>query len=113
MKTRHPATSGITPLLIRKVSKGDQPVFTLLNRINDQCQKSSQGVGSEFHESTVGRYNVFDKKIALRDQKGNVTMQASRTVNIHDTETYFNIQQAYMKSSSKHAYGPLYEEEEV
>ncbi|XP_034189466.2 uncharacterized protein LOC117608442 [Osmia lignaria lignaria] len=41
MKTKQPTISGITPLLIRKVSRGMKPVSLLMEQMNDQCSKLS------------------------------------------------------------------------
>ncbi|XP_076684999.1 uncharacterized protein LOC143377532 isoform X2 [Andrena cerasifolii] len=41
MKTRQPTVNGVTPLLIRKVSRGIKPVSILMKQITDQCSKLS------------------------------------------------------------------------
>lgn len=41
MKTRQPTVNGVTPLLIRKVSRGIKPVSILMKQISDQCNKLS------------------------------------------------------------------------
>lgn len=83
MKTRQPTVNGITPLLIRKVSRGIKPVSTLMKQINNQCNKlphTNTEIVNEFVQKEnsfiSGSDNLFEndfheKKVYLKIQKYN------------------------------------------
>ncbi|XP_076181218.1 uncharacterized protein LOC143153667 isoform X3 [Ptiloglossa arizonensis] len=58
MKTRQPTVNGITPLLIRKVSRGIKPVSTLMKQINNQCNKLPH-TNTEIVNEFVQKENSF------------------------------------------------------
>ncbi|CAK9802560.1 hypothetical protein ANTQUA_LOCUS3377 [Anthophora quadrimaculata] len=60
MKTRQSATSGITPVLIRKISRGMKPVSILMEQIHNQQGKVSH-VNSRLTNIHMQNENVFLK----------------------------------------------------
>ncbi|XP_015438353.1 PREDICTED: centrosomal protein of 57 kDa-like [Dufourea novaeangliae] len=69
MKTRHPTVNGVTPLLIRKVSRGMKPVSTLMGQISNHNNKlpgvNSQMINTFLHKANsflTEPFNVFENE---------------------------------------------------
>ncbi|XP_043254024.1 uncharacterized protein LOC122398335 [Colletes gigas] len=58
MKTRQPTVNGMTPLLIRKVSRGIKPVSTLMEQISSHCNKLPD-INSQMISAFVRQENSF------------------------------------------------------
>lgn len=65
MKTRHSMTNDVTPLLIRKVSKGMNPASSLLQQMNRHCAKSILDLNSQL----TGLLNNTESLNVSRDKK--------------------------------------------
>lgn len=65
MKTRQPVANDITPLLIRKVSRGMKPMSILLEQMNDYSQRSALNINSHLS----GIVNNSDSSNVKRDKK--------------------------------------------
>ncbi|XP_029162109.1 uncharacterized protein LOC114933677 [Nylanderia fulva] len=81
MKTRQPIANDITPLLIRKVSRGIKPMSILLEQMNDYSQKSALNINSHlsvFNNSKSSNIKR-DKKLSVYDLRH---VENSRTSNL-------------------------------
>ncbi|XP_023245279.1 uncharacterized protein LOC106640769 [Copidosoma floridanum] len=63
IKMKQPAVPGISPVLIRKVSKGMSPVSRLFEEINSEFARSCRDFN--FHDSTTGYYDQRTSNLGL------------------------------------------------
>ncbi|XP_076639319.1 uncharacterized protein LOC143351556 isoform X2 [Colletes latitarsis] len=99
MKTRQPTVNGMTPLLIRKVSRGIKPVSTLMERISSQYNKlpdmNSQMISAFVQENSFmnGPGNFFEndsvslhyEKERLRNLNLNLKSSIKQYQNVQET----------------------------
>ncbi|CAK9817405.1 hypothetical protein ANTPLA_LOCUS9365 [Anthophora plagiata] len=85
MKTRQSATSGITPVLIRKISRGMKPVSILMEQINNQQGKVSH-VNSRLTNIHMQNENVFLKYDKKEDTKSENLLNALNTTQLLATD---------------------------
>lgn len=100
MKTRQTATTGITPLLIRKISRGMKPASILIEQINDQQSKLSH-MNSQMNSQMnahIQKENLFMGKGEHLLENENMFLKGVSNVNLNvniksSLEQYQNIQQ--------------------
>jgi len=78
MKTRQPTTNDVTPLLIRKVSRGIRPVSILLDQMNGHYEglvsnMSSQRIGFNSGENEMPKMSTNAEMIS--EKENNVSKQ--------------------------------------
>ncbi|XP_015603914.1 uncharacterized protein LOC107271884 [Cephus cinctus] len=111
MKTR-PMANGITPLLIRKVSKGMKPVSSLFDQINDQYRKSPRDTTVNCNGCLSEKYNNTDKEIMESSKVVNCFQrQTPRIITIPNLQDYCENQRNDMAANCKRSEGTLYEDE--
>jgi len=119
MKTRQPNTNDVTPLLIRKVSRGIRPVSVLLDQMNGHCEGlvsnvNSQRTGFNSGENEMPKMSTDTEMISekennvskqLRKEKGDSSddkkQQSSSAVSKSNTPASSKNQQGISRISLK------------
>ncbi|XP_025602943.2 uncharacterized protein LOC105693205 [Athalia rosae] len=103
MKTRQPMTTGITPLLIRKMSKGIKPVSTLL----DRASYSPKSPKCSILETQNDNWDAVKSNYS-----GSMTMQTQTLNGVPKMQTSCNVTLGPNNSKKLNSQHPLIEEEE-
>lgn len=105
MKTKQPTISGITPLLIRKVSRGMKPVSLLMEQMNDQCNKLSY-VNSRMNGMHMQKENSFINQNDNLLENENVSLKYNKkrlndlNINLKSTIKHYQDIQEMVKGSA-------------
>ncbi|XP_054014000.1 uncharacterized protein LOC128895436 [Hylaeus anthracinus] len=78
MKTRQPSVNGITPLLIRKVSRGIRPVSTLMEQMSNRFNKLPQ-INSQMTNTFIQKENTFTNGSDNLFENENVSLHYEKT----------------------------------
>ncbi|XP_071857875.1 uncharacterized protein isoform X1 [Bombus fervidus] len=108
MKTRQIAATGVTPLLIRKISRGMKPASVLIEQINNQQSKLSH-INSQMNNIHIQKENLFMSKgdhllenenmFLKYDRKGVSNLNVNLKSNI---EQYQSLQKGINSSVNKY-----------
>lgn len=108
MKTRQIAATGVTPLLIRKISRGMKPASVLVEQKNNQQSKLSH-INSQMNNIHIQKENLFMSKgdhllenenmFLKYDRKGVSNLNVNLKSNI---EQYQNLQKGINGSVNKY-----------